>query len=107
MVKYLYDGEMFDDIDEVLDAITDDFDESIYDDMLDDCYGDINICGIDYPASIALYRVDEIAYRCGMNDYIDTILSEISSELESIVEGDTLDMYGVEVEVVEVDDDDL
>jgi len=33
-----------------------------YDDMLDEMFGTVEICGIEYSASIALYRVDEIAY---------------------------------------------
>jgi len=36
-----------------------------YDDMLDEMFGTVEICGIEYSASIALYRVDEIAYRVG------------------------------------------
>lgn len=51
-----------------------------YNDFLDGVYGDIEICGIGYAASIALKRVDPIAYRCGFNDYVDSI------DLESIEE---------------------
>ena len=40
-----------------------------YDDMLDDCYGDIKILGLAYRHSDVLKDFDAIAYRCGFNDY--------------------------------------
>ena len=55
-------------------------DESDYDEMLDDCYGEIEICGMSYLASYALKEVDPTAYRCGYNDYVNSI------ELDAIVE---------------------
>lgn len=48
-----------------------------YDDFLDECYGTINICGLDYSASVAFKEVDPIAYRCGFNDYCDAENIEI------------------------------
>lgn len=57
--------------------------KEMYDDMLDDCYQPITICGLEYSPSIALYRVDETAYRCGLNDFIDGLVSD-----EILVEGD-------------------
>jgi len=43
--------------------------EEQYDDMLDDCWGEINICGMMWFASTVLKRVDPIAYRVGLADY--------------------------------------
>ena len=43
--------------------------EEQYDDMLDDCWGEINICGMMWCASTVLKRVDPIAYRVGLADY--------------------------------------
>jgi len=40
-----------------------------YDDMLDDCYPEIKVGGLMYAQSVALYRIDPIAYQVGMNDY--------------------------------------
>ena len=40
-----------------------------YDDMLDECYGEVKICGMSYCTSRALKEVDPIAYRCGFSDY--------------------------------------
>ena len=55
----------------------------LYDSMLDDCYDDVNICGLNYVPSRALKEVDPIAYRCGCNDYIDSLLEdEIFTEID-------------------------
>ena len=43
---------------------------------------DIIICGLSYSPSIALKRVDEIAYRCGLHDYADSLMYDIE-EVES------------------------
>ncbi len=47
--------------------------EAGYRDMLDDVYGVVNICGIAVSASVALERVDPVAYRIGLTEYADTI----------------------------------
>jgi len=41
----------------------------LYDEMLDECYGDIKILGLAYRHSDVLKDVDAIAYRCGFNDF--------------------------------------
>lgn len=43
--------------------------EDDYDEMLDDCYGDVQITGLSYSTSYALKNLDPIAYRCGFADY--------------------------------------
>ena len=43
--------------------------EAIYDDMLDDVYGETNICGYTYSARCALKRVDYIAWKVGFSNY--------------------------------------
>ena len=63
-----------------------------YDDMLDEMFGTVEICGIEYNASRALYRVDEIAYRVGMGDY-ESVLREAHEE-----DGSYADLFGDEEE---------
>lgn len=41
----------------------------MYDEMLDDVYGEIEICGYKYSASNALKSTDPIAYRVGFSDW--------------------------------------
>lgn len=43
-----------------------------YDDMLDDCYPGVDICGYKYSPSYALKAVDPIAYDCGFNDWLSS-----------------------------------
>ena len=50
--------------------------EEEYDDMLDDCYGEIEVCGLTYWASSLLKRIDPIAYRCGLSDYESSLEEE-------------------------------
>lgn len=50
-------------------------DESQYDDMLDDVYGDVEIAGLKYSTSHALKKVDPTAYRC---DFVDWASNEPS-----------------------------
>lgn len=42
-----------------------------YDEMLDDCYGYVNVCEYQYNTSRALRELDPIAYRCGFLDWLD------------------------------------
>lgn len=73
--------------------------ESQYDEMLDDCY-ESSIAGVEVCTSYALKQTDPVAYRCGYNDYVDSIdysvieefveleeeLEELESELEELEE---------------------
>ena len=56
--------------------------EDNYDDMLDETNEEVTICGYSYSPSIALYRVDPIAYNCGLSDYEDFLLSDNKYYLE-------------------------
>lgn len=42
----------------------------MYDDMLDECYETIDICGGQYSPSLCLKNVDEVAYRCYFLEYV-------------------------------------
>ena len=48
----------------------------MYDDMLNDCYEDVSICGYEYSPARALMLVDEIAYHVGFNDWSSQIEDE-------------------------------
>ena len=47
-----------------------------YDEMLDDCYPEIKVGGLMYAQSVALYRIDPIAYQTGMNDYESSLRTD-------------------------------
>jgi len=53
--------------------------------------GPVIICGMKYTASRILEELDPTAYRCGLNDYVDSIevsededYKELESELEEL-----------------------
>lgn len=45
--------------------------DRMYRDMLDECYGDVEIAGLTYSTSHALQTIDPVAYRCGFSDWLD------------------------------------
>ena len=72
-----------------------------YDNMLDECYGDIEICGYTYSASVALYRVDEVAYSCGKSDFESSKISDIEYEVDMMEDGEEVVYYGYTVTATE------
>lgn len=79
--------------------------ESQYDDMLDECYDMVNIGNLSYYPSKVLEAVDPIAYRCGYNDYVDSIdLDAIQEYCELVEQKETLES---EIEDIQNEIDDL
>ena len=76
-----------------------------YNDMLDECYGDICICGFKYAPSEALYRVDKVAYDCGYNDLLGSLYVDVLCELDCMSDGDTLVLYDCEIAYTEEEED--
>ena len=52
----------------------------IYDETLDECHEEVEICGMFYSTSRVFKLVDKIAYDCGFNDYIDNDYQEINGD---------------------------
>ena len=50
--------------------------EQQYDDMLNDVYGLSKIGGHEYDTAQALRQVDPIAYRVGLHDYADSLMTD-------------------------------
>lgn len=95
---YKIDDKTFNDASRAAEYITENMSDDYYDNMLNDTYGDVNICGCDYSASIALFRVDETAYNCGRCDYNDSLSYDISYEIDRMSDDETEDFYGFTVE---------
>lgn len=95
---YRLNGDVYSDPYNVAHEITDNMEDCYYDEMLNEVYGEVNICGYTYNAADALYRLDETAYRCGKNDYYDSLASDIGDEINWMDDGDTKKFYGFEVE---------
>ena len=105
MYKYYVDGREFETPEECGEYIAENMGEDVYDDMLDDCYGPVRIGGLEYSPAMVLYRVDPIAYRCGMNDYYDSLQSDMIYEIERMDDMDEQDFYGFSVSVEWIDDE--
>ena len=55
--------------------------EEMYDYILDECCGPVQVGMLRYSASHVLKEIDPTAYRCGMNDYENSLeLVEIDGE---------------------------
>lgn len=72
--------------------------DEYYKDMIDECYGDIEIMGMHYCASTALERLDPIAYRCGYSDWMDGEYSDMVYEFERMEEGEYTDKFDYSIE---------
>ena len=65
---------------EISDIVYETLSTSVIDDTIDDYYGDVEICGNKYPASVALKSTDGIVY--------DEMKNEISEmKIEEIIDG--------------------
>jgi hypothetical protein len=58
-----------------------------YNEMLNDCYPMVKICGYEYEPAYALKECDPIAYRCGFSDWLDSEgLTTDESEADEVAE---------------------
>lgn len=105
MMKWIIDNETFEDADDAARYITDNMSDDAYDEMLDECYEEIEICGCSYSPSLALYKVDPIAYNCGKSDYYDSLTSDISYEIDRMDDEEEMDFYGFTVSAIWEDED--
>lgn len=101
-------NEVFEDDDAraVAEYITEHMNDDAYDEMLDECYDEIEICGYKYSPSVALYRVDKVAYNCGRNDYYDNLASDMADEIDRLDNGEEVEFYGYIVTATDDDDSD-
>ena len=108
MRKFVVDGKMeFESVTECAEYIVENgITEEEYNEMLDDCYEMVKVCGHEYYPSYALKNLDNIAYNCGFNDYKNYQLENIEYELERMDDEENMDFYGYEVVCkVEIDED--
>lgn len=107
MTKYLIDWEEFeqDEFQRKLEEAIYDCVERNYDDELDETHQDYEICGLTFSASRVLKECDPIAYRCGMNDFIDSELREANRQLETrgeySIDGKTFTIEEIDEEELE------
>jgi len=66
--------------------------KELYDEWLDECYPMVQIAGLECYPSIALYRIDPIAYQTWMNDYESSLRTEYETD------GSYYELFGDEEE---------
>lgn len=59
--------------------------QAAYHSMLEELYGDVDVCGYSYSAADLLKNQDPIAYRCGFLDWCDSEGID-TDELEGVYE---------------------
>jgi len=60
--------------------------EREYDDFLNDCYEEVEICGQTYAPAYALKMVDEISYNTGKSDYEGSQEKEENEDYKELME---------------------
>ena len=73
-VEKIFESEIYDLVHETLSI-------SVIDDTIDDYYGDVEICGNKYPASVALKSTDTLAYDEMREEICDMKAEEILEKL--------------------------
>lgn len=54
--------------------------EQIYRDMLDESGPEVHVAGLSFMPSRVVEELDPVAFRCGVNDYVDSLVGETLSE---------------------------
>ena len=87
----------------VIDHSTVSFDDS-FDEMLDECYEEVTICGYTYSPSVALRRVDEVAYHEAYLEYRNSVYEDMSYDLGRMSDNEESSYYGFTVTMVDDND---
>ncbi len=95
------DDKSYKNITDAIGAVIDNIDDSYYEDALYEIYGnEVKICGYTMDPVYIFREMDPIAYRCGLNDYYDSLSSDIETDLDSMDDGEEKKVFGVSVEFV-------
>lgn len=98
------DSLVFNTADEVAKYILDNFDVDYYDEFIDECYGDVKIGALTYPASYFLMKNDLFAYCVGFSGFFDSL--DIANNVEGLSDGETIELYGFTINAEEDEDTD-
>ncbi len=105
MVKYLVDNEevLEESFYEKLEEAVRNYCEENYDDWLDEINEEVHIGSLTFYPSQILRECDPIAYRVGLDDYVNSEYEESEYELES---SDFITVNGIDFAIESVEDDD-
>lgn len=76
----IVESEKIDESD-IYNIVYEQIDNSVIDDMIDEYYDEVEICGYKYPASVALKSTDALAYDEMMGDCCELKIDEIINGL--------------------------
>jgi hypothetical protein len=54
--------------------------EDFYDDLLNECYGEIKLGDLVFSSAEIIKTLDPIAYRCGLADFEDVMIENMEEE---------------------------
>lgn len=74
--------------------------EQLYRDMLDELHPEVKVAGLSFCASCIVEELDPIAFRCGVNDYADSLVNDTLTEE---INGNYYDLKEAEYIVDEVE----
>jgi len=95
------DDKSYKNITDAIGAVIDNMNDSYYEAALYEIYGDkVEICGYTMDPVYIFRKMDPIAYRCGLNNYYDSLSGDIETDLDSMDDGEEKQVLGVSVEYV-------
>jgi hypothetical protein len=59
--------------------------EDFYDELLNDCYGEINLGNLVFSPAEIIKRLDPIAYHQGLLDFEDTMRENVREEKDEMI----------------------
>jgi len=59
--------------------------EDFYDELLNDCYGEIKLGNLVFSPAEIIKRLDPIAYHQGLLDFEDTMLENVREEKDEMI----------------------
>ena len=93
-----YNDETIEESD-IYDIVDREYSEDDYEEMLNDIYDTVKIGALEYEPGRVLREVDPIAFDCGRDDEVDSIVNEIIDAKEPT------DSYGFGIEYDDSEDD--
>ena len=94
-----YNDETIEESD-IYDIVDREYTADDYEELLDELYGTITIGTLEYNAGYILRKVDPIAFDCGRDDEVDSIVNEIIDAKEPT------DNYGLGIEYIDDSEED-
>lgn len=104
-LDYGWKVQIMDNIDDVVEAILDQMDSAYFDDMLDECCQQVEVCSYVYTPSEVLKSCDPVAYDYEFENYKDNLSYDIGYDLDRMYDGEQTNFYGVDVTCIDEEEE--